>query len=63
MEDLEVGHVGGEEDVLEVAEVPLGVHGLGEGVCQVQRLQVVEVREQPFFVVKLRVSINQNSTT
>ncbi len=43
MELVQVRHVGGQEDILEVAEVPLRVDQLGEGVGQVKLLQVVEV--------------------
>jgi hypothetical protein len=43
VELVQVRHVGGQEDVLEVAEVPLRVDQLGEGVGQVKLLQVVEI--------------------
>jgi len=37
--------VGAHEDVLEVCQIPLGVHLLGEGICQVKLLQVDKVGE------------------
>ena len=42
---LDLGEVGHGEDVLEVAEVPLRVDGLGEGVGEVELLEVEEVGE------------------
>ena len=43
MQLVELGHVGGQQDVLEVTQVPLGVDQLGEGVGQVKLLQIVKV--------------------
>ena len=55
MELLDLGEVGHGEGGLEVAEVPLRVDGLGEGVGQVQLLQVEEVGEDPRVVLRAAV--------
>ena len=47
VELVQGGHVGRDEDVLQVNQVPLGVDQLGEGVGQVELLEVVEVGENP----------------
>ena len=49
---LDLGQVGGGEDVLEVAEVPLRVDGLGEGVGEVELLEVEEVGEDARVVLR-----------
>jgi len=44
---VQLGHVGGDQDVLEISKVPLGVDQLREGVGQVKLLQIVKVGQDP----------------
>ena len=52
MQLLQLGHVGRGEDVLEVTQVPLRVDGLGEGVGEVELLEVEKVGEDPRVVLR-----------
>lgn len=51
VELVQLGHVGGQEDILEVVQVPFRVDDLGEGVGQQKLLQAVKVGEEPPMVV------------
>ena len=47
MEFVQRSHVGCDQDVFQVYEVPLRIDQLGERVSQVELLEVVEVSENP----------------